>query len=443
MPWLFGGVAEKVTKEYVGMRYRLLPLYYALAHENYTNGMPVLRRLDVNYPQYAEARRNDEYLLGDYILIAPIAEAPAASRTVFLPEGTWLDVWTGKRFAGPDTYEVSHPLETSPIFVREGALVPLAKQGKNALASDWGELTLDVYPSADHEAHATLYEDDATTVAYKDGAYRTTDFGMTFDGSRNTLIVTAEAAKGRFSGERACESRKWTLRVHSNPGWGELLSATVNGVTAEISRHPVSDDASPFALAGAARDGEIAELCFAGDVRKCYTVELRYSHAAIGARNEAYDATSLAFSLSAKEADGELPEAEGVPFCGTEAYEGIGSVHAASAEENEPVAARKGYCSRKDFGFQIRTEGAGDYVFYAGGFHCTAKLSVRDRAGNVRTEYFGDLGGEFMRKIIVHVADEWRGELCFSYAVHASEHDGTDSPSRIYLSDGYLPPIRK
>ena len=72
MPWLFGDTAEAVTKEYVGMRYRLMPLYYSLARENYDTGLPVMRRLDFNYPQYAESDRNDQYLLGDYILVAPI-----------------------------------------------------------------------------------------------------------------------------------------------------------------------------------------------------------------------------------------------------------------------------------------------------------------------------------------------------------------------------------
>ncbi|MBR4428097.1 MAG: hypothetical protein IKS78_01980, partial [Clostridia bacterium] len=60
MPWLYGEELESVAHKYIDMRYRLLPLYYSLAHENYENGTPLLRRLDVVYPQYAEADRDDE-----------------------------------------------------------------------------------------------------------------------------------------------------------------------------------------------------------------------------------------------------------------------------------------------------------------------------------------------------------------------------------------------
>ena len=74
MPWLFGETAEEVAHTYLDMRYRLLPLYYYLARENYDTGLPIMKRLDIEYPEYVEASRNDEYLLGDYILVAPISE---------------------------------------------------------------------------------------------------------------------------------------------------------------------------------------------------------------------------------------------------------------------------------------------------------------------------------------------------------------------------------
>ena len=94
MPWIYGETAEEIAHTYQDMRYRLLPLYYELARENYDTGLPIVRRLDIVYPQYAEASRNDEYLLGDYILVAPIATAEkdengvvSDTRTVFFPDG--------------------------------------------------------------------------------------------------------------------------------------------------------------------------------------------------------------------------------------------------------------------------------------------------------------------------------------------------------------------
>lgn len=74
MPWVFGREAELVARRFLDMRYRLLPVFYAAAHENYETGQPLLSRLDLFYPQYPEATREDEYLLGKNILVAPVLE---------------------------------------------------------------------------------------------------------------------------------------------------------------------------------------------------------------------------------------------------------------------------------------------------------------------------------------------------------------------------------
>lgn len=75
-PWAFGPEAQEIVTRYIRMRYRLLPYLYAAAHENYTTGQPLLRRLDLEYPGYPEATANDEYLLGPSVLVAPIVDGP-------------------------------------------------------------------------------------------------------------------------------------------------------------------------------------------------------------------------------------------------------------------------------------------------------------------------------------------------------------------------------
>ncbi len=74
MPWAFGSEAEKVARRFLNMRYRLLPVFYAAAHNNYETGEPLLRRLDLDYPAFAEANRDDEYLIGKGILVAPVLQ---------------------------------------------------------------------------------------------------------------------------------------------------------------------------------------------------------------------------------------------------------------------------------------------------------------------------------------------------------------------------------
>jgi len=91
MPWAFGPEAEKVARRFVDLRYRLLPVFYAAAHENYETGEPLLRRLDFYFPQFPQASRNDEYLLGKDILVAPVLQG-----TMQIVPGDWLKTPDGQ-----------------------------------------------------------------------------------------------------------------------------------------------------------------------------------------------------------------------------------------------------------------------------------------------------------------------------------------------------------
>ncbi len=90
MPWAFGPEAEAVARRFLDMRYRLLPVFYAAAHENYETGEPLLRRLDLYYPDYPEAARDDQYLLGENLLIAPVLQGlqqPVPQNWLKTPDG--------------------------------------------------------------------------------------------------------------------------------------------------------------------------------------------------------------------------------------------------------------------------------------------------------------------------------------------------------------------
>jgi hypothetical protein len=75
MPWSFGPEAERAARRFLNLRYRLLPVFYAAARENFETGEPILRRLDLDYPQFPEASRDDQYLLGPGLLVAPVLQA--------------------------------------------------------------------------------------------------------------------------------------------------------------------------------------------------------------------------------------------------------------------------------------------------------------------------------------------------------------------------------
>ena len=416
-PWLYGEEAEDIAREYVKMRYRLMPVFYSAARKAYDTGLPITQRLDYNYPQYAESQDNTTYTIGDSILVAPIWEAgdreviPAAwfstkqgqglkaeyfnnsaddhientdkdkgltgtpvltrtdsqidfdwdygspaegvnqdyfsarwtgkitigdedarlsvtsddgvriwvdgkleidqwrasnnetamgttvyeagsvhdikveyyegsggakikleaismapegdSREVFIPDGRWIDVWTGKAYEGPQTITVTHKLDTSPIFVRSGSILPLV-DGEVEYVDEkpWDKVTLDVYPSTQLDGTAQLYEDDQTSVGYRTDEYRTTDLSTTYDEKTGETVVKVGKASGSFDGSDAFDSRTWTVRVHGLSDWGEVTAATVDGKTVSAKKIEKTADASPFAISGGALDGDIYEITF-------------------------------------------------------------------------------------------------------------------------------------------------------------------------------------
>ncbi len=406
-PWLYGEAAEYVAREYVQMRYRLMPVFYAAARKAYDTGLPITQRLDYNYPQYAESQDNTTYTIGDSILVAPIWEAgdreviPAAwfssegrpglkaeyfndsgeqklqgdpvltrtdsqlffdwgygspaegvnpdhfstrwtgkltigendarlattsddgirvwidgkleidrwgssnnettmgttvykagtehdikveyfegtgqaklkveaismypegdSREVFIPDGRWIDVWSGQTYEGPQTVTVTHTLDTSPIFVRSGSVLPLVENVEYLGEKPWNKVTLDVYPSTQLDGVSQLYEDDQNSVGYKEGEYRTTALTTTYDKATGETVVTVGKAEGSFDGSDAFDKRTWTVRIHGLEGWGDVTAATLDGKTVAVNKFAKTDEASPFALTDGALDADVYEITF-------------------------------------------------------------------------------------------------------------------------------------------------------------------------------------
>jgi alpha-D-xyloside xylohydrolase len=115
----------------------------------------------MDYPDDAKAWTvDDQYLLGQDLLVAPVF-AGQSEREVYLPKGEWLDFWTGRRTPGSQSLNITSPLERIPVFVREGALIPMAQPTLHTNDPNAFVLTVRGYGSGDRSA--TLYEDDGST----------------------------------------------------------------------------------------------------------------------------------------------------------------------------------------------------------------------------------------------------------------------------------------
>ena len=159
---------EPILKKYLELRYRLMPYLYSAVRECSQTGMPIIRSMWLHYPDDPAAiGRGDQFLWGRDILVAPVVERAATSRTLYLPRGTWYDFWTNERVDGGR--EISRPvdLETTPLYVRAGAIVPMDPVRQYTSEPVSGPLTLTVYPGAD--GRFALYEDDGRSFDYRKG----------------------------------------------------------------------------------------------------------------------------------------------------------------------------------------------------------------------------------------------------------------------------------
>ncbi len=167
---LHNAAVEPICRKYLELRYRLLPYLYTAVRQAHLTGLPIVRALWLHYPDDPVAvARGDEYLWGRDILVAPVVEKAATARRVYLPRGAWYDFWTGERLEGGREIVRPVDLETLPLYVRAGAVVPLGpvKQHVNEQVDE--PLTLTIYPGAD--GAFSLYDDDGISFGYQRGEW--------------------------------------------------------------------------------------------------------------------------------------------------------------------------------------------------------------------------------------------------------------------------------
>ncbi|HEV2456034.1 MAG TPA: TIM-barrel domain-containing protein, partial [Verrucomicrobiae bacterium] len=160
---------EPICRQYLDLRYRLLPYNYTLMRESVDTGIPAMRALWLYYPNDPEAvKQGDEYLWGRDLLIAPVVKRGATTRRLYLPAGTWFDWWTDKKVEGGKWVDRPVDLATLPIYVRAGAIIPLDPVRQYTAQPVTRPTTLRVYPGAD--GTFTLYDDDGKSLDYRDGS---------------------------------------------------------------------------------------------------------------------------------------------------------------------------------------------------------------------------------------------------------------------------------
>lgn len=200
-PWAFGPEVEAIARKYLELRYRLLPYLYTAVWQATQTGIPIVRALSFMYPDdLSTYGLDDQYLCGDSLLVAPILEAGAESREVYLPAGGWYDFWSGQLYAGQQTIRVEAPLEVLPLFVRAGAVIPLWPVQQYVGEKKTDQLELCAY-YADGEHISFLYEDDGVCPDYESPeAHRLSRFCL--QGGKDNPLLNLERVieRGSYAG---------------------------------------------------------------------------------------------------------------------------------------------------------------------------------------------------------------------------------------------------
>lgn len=186
---------EPIVKKYLELRYRLLPYTYTIARECCDTGLPMMRALWLHHHEDPNAvARGDQFLWGKDLLVSPVVEKGARSRRLYLPRGSWFDFWTEEKIAGGREIDRAVDLETMPLHVRAGSIIPMGPVKQYVDEPVDAPLSLTIYPGAD--GAFTLYEDDGKSFAHKQGDFMRLAMTWT-EATRRLAVSLAPGSKMR------------------------------------------------------------------------------------------------------------------------------------------------------------------------------------------------------------------------------------------------------
>jgi len=166
--WSYGKQAEPILEKYLRLRYQLMPYIYSLGYSSHVTGAPFMRGLFMDFGNDPNVvNLGDEYMFGPALLVAPVVEQGRTSRSVYLPAGSdWYNFWTNEKLHGGQTITAEAPIDTIPLFVKAGSILPMGSAVESTNEVQKIE-KLRVYAGAD--ADFALYRDDGNTYDYEQG----------------------------------------------------------------------------------------------------------------------------------------------------------------------------------------------------------------------------------------------------------------------------------
>lgn len=195
--WNFGDPGDfffEAQRKYIQLRYLLLPYIYSQAWNITSSAGTLMRPLVMDWPSDKYSIEiDDQYMFGKSIMVAPVTE-DATGREVYLPEGEWVDFWTGCRLSGGVHFCCDVPLDKIPLYVKCGSIIPAGPSVQYASEKPWDSLQIRIYPGAD--GSFSLYEDSGDGYDYESGVRSIIRFQ--WDDRNSTLTILP--CEGSWSG---------------------------------------------------------------------------------------------------------------------------------------------------------------------------------------------------------------------------------------------------
>lgn len=198
-PWLWDAKTENIAADYLRLRHRLIPYLYTEAYNYTKSGTPLIQPFYYNYMWvYDDDLYRNQYYLGSQLLVCPILEPkdPVMNRTIhrfFVPDGTWYDFVTGKKFPGNKKYVSFFKEDDYPVFAHSGSIIPFSNRSDYNNIGLPTDLEIQIFPGASNTY--TLYEDDGVTSLYREGYYLKTSIDYNYLRNNYTVIIRSVDGK--------------------------------------------------------------------------------------------------------------------------------------------------------------------------------------------------------------------------------------------------------
>jgi alpha-glucosidase len=225
-PWSYGEKVEEISRNYMKLRYRLLPYLYSLFYEATQTGMPINRSLAIDFTfdrLIYDHRYHNQYLFGPAILVAPVVSNKDLTK-VYLPDGNWYELFTDNPHHGRTEIVAECQMDQLPVYVRGSSIIPM-REKSGSTAHDYGDtLEIHLYKGETNNSFL-LYEDDGISFDYESGTFAKRILEFFSHEKRFTISKQEGSYRSNFT--------KLNIFFH---GFSSLESVSVNGVTQRMQQ---------------------------------------------------------------------------------------------------------------------------------------------------------------------------------------------------------------